>query len=244
MKGTKIFLSLAVCGLMVSGPVIAQDDDNHGLITVRTTKVKVGHGGEYRELLGQLAAARKAAGHSGTTNWQIIRGPVSTFYSVTSADNYAVYDEPFDSGMSDTDWQRWLGRVSDLIERTTVTTLETHGELSIPADPGSAPNMVLLRFTTLTPGNNGEHHDWLAKSLVPAFKEGDHKGWSVSKVELGDDVNTWVSSTRVDSWKQLDGPGPFSHMSERARNNLFEDYNERVHSSRVELIRFLPELSY
>ena len=243
MKSPKILLSLSACVLAFSGTAIAQDDD-HGLITVRTTTVKVGAGLEYQELQGKLAAARKAAGHKGVDVWQVIRGPAATFYSVTSADNHEEMGKPFDSGMSDTDWQRWLTRMSDIIVHSRLTTLRTHGELAFAVNPGSAPNMVMLRFSTLKPGTGGDHHEWLANSLVPAMKEGNAKAWSVSNVTMGDDVNTWISSTRLDSWEQMDGPGPFGHMSERARNNMLEDYTERLQSSRVEVIRHLPDLSY
>jgi hypothetical protein len=243
MKYVKILVSFAACMLAFAGPAHAQDD-SHGLITVRTTKVKMGRGDEYRELLAKLAASRKAAGHSGVTGWQVIRGPASTYYTVSSAENYAAFDEPFDSGMSEADWERWLSRITDVIEHSTLAILQTHGELSIPADPDSAPNMVMLRFSVLRPGNNSEHHEWLEKTLVPAMQGGNRKGWNISRVMIGDDVNTWVSSLRVDSWEQLDGPGPFAHMSERQRENMLEDYSERLQSSRTEMIRFLPELSY
>lgn len=243
MKSMKILLSLCACVLAFAGTTYAQDDE-HGVMTVRTTKVKVGKGAEYRELLGKLAASRKAAGHSGVTVWEVVRGPASTFYTVASADNHAQYDKPYDSGMSDAEWERWLSRITEIVEHSNLTTMQTHSELAIPADPESAPNLVLLRFTTLTPGNNDEHHEWLEETLVPAMKGGTQKGWSVSKVTMGDNPNTWISSRRLDSWEQLDGPGPFAHMSERQRNNMLDDYNERVQATRVEMIRFLPELSY
>ena len=84
MKLSKILLSLSACVLAFSGTAIAQDDD-HGLITVRTTTVKVGAGQEYQELQGKLAAARKAAGHKGVDVWQVIRGPAATLYSLPAA---------------------------------------------------------------------------------------------------------------------------------------------------------------
>jgi hypothetical protein len=243
MKISKIFLPIAAAVLAFSGSAIAQDDD-HGLITVRTTTVKVGKGPEYRELIGKLAAARKAAGHSGVAFYAVVRGPTSTFYTVTTTDNYAAFDQSYDSGMSDGEWQRWLGRLSNVVDHSVLTTLRTHGELGIPADDGSAPGLLQLRFTVVEPGTGGEHHEWLADTLLPAMREGGQKGYNVSDVRLGDDVNTWISARRLDSWAQLDQPGPFAHMSERARNNMFEDYNDRVVSSRVEIVRFVPELSY
>jgi len=243
MKIPKMLLALAASVLAISGTAIAQDDD-HGLYTVRATTVIPGKGQEYQELMAKLATSRKAAGHSGVNMWQVVRGPASTFYTVTDAEKYADLAGPFDSGMSDGDWQRWLSRIVDVIDHSVVTTLRTHGELAITAESGGAPNMVLLRYSVLKPGTGDDHHEWLGESLVPALKAGNGRGWSVSDVRLGEDVNTWISATRIDSWEQMDGPGPLSHMSERARNNLLDDYFERVESSRTELIRHLPDLSY
>lgn len=243
MKIQKILLALAAAVLAISGTAVAQDDD-HGLITVRATTVKTGKGLEYQEQLAKLAASRKAAGHTGVNVWQVVRGPSSTFYSVTNAENYADFAGPFDSGMSPADWQRWLSRMAGIVDHSTVTTLRTHGELAIAAESGGAPNMVLLRYSVVEPGTGDDHHEWLENSLVPAFKEGGRTGWTVSDVRLGEDVNTWISATRIDSWEEMDGPGAFAHMSERARNNLLEDYFERVESARTELIRHLPDLSY
>ena len=244
MKITKILLSLTACMLAFPGTTIAQDDDTHGLMTVRVTTVKPGHDREYRELQGQLAASRKAAGHSGVTVYRVIRGPLSTYYSVRATATHAENDASFDSGMSEGDWQRWVVRITDLIDHSRLTTLRTHGELLIPAEPGSAPNMVSLRFTTLKAGTGGAHHDWLKSALLPALNGGDHKGFNVSNVIMGDDVSTWVTATRIDSWGQLDGPGQFAHMSESDRQSLFAEYAERAQSARVELLRFIPELSY
>jgi hypothetical protein len=47
-------MAFAACVLAFSGAAIAQDDD-HGLITVRTTTVKIGAGLEYQELQAKLA---------------------------------------------------------------------------------------------------------------------------------------------------------------------------------------------
>lgn len=243
MRISRILLPIAAVLLAFSGTAIAQDD-GHGLMTVRTTTVKAGKGPEYQELMGKLAAARKAAGYSGVTSWQVVRGPASTFYTVTAAQKYADLGGPFDSGMSDGDWQRWVARITELVASSNLTTLRTHRDLAIAATSDSAPNLVMLRYSTLKPGNAEAHHEWLEKSLVPALKAGGSNGWNVSDVRMGDNTNTWISSTRIDSWAQLDGPGPLTHLSDRARRNLLEDYNERLESSRVEVIRFVPELSY
>ncbi len=243
MKIRKVALLLATASLTVTGPVTAQESES-GYITVRTTVVKAGHAPEYAEMLGKLAESRSAVGHNGVNVWQMVRGPVSTFYIVSAHDTMAEAGEPFESGMNAADWQQWLNRVGTLIDHSTLTTLRTHPALSIPAEDDSSPNMMVLRYRNLKPGNNVEYHGWLEEKLVPALIEGGAKGWNVSKVVMGDDPNTWVSARRIDSWEQLDEPGPLAYMSERRRGALFEEASEMTASNRVELIRHRPELSY
>ena len=133
----KLFLALAGLMLAVSGTAVAQDDE-HGLINVRTTVVKPGTAPEYLEVMSQLAASRSAAGHSGVDMWQVVRGPVGTFYSVTYIDSYSVFDTAFDSGMSEGDWARWIGRITAVIDHSVLTTLRTHPELArVPMERGA-----------------------------------------------------------------------------------------------------------
>ena len=243
MKRTRITLLLATIALMVAGPVTGQESEN-GYITVRTAVVKTGHAPEFAEMLEKLAATRSAAGHNGVNVWQMVRGPMSTFYIVEPHGTMSEAGVPFESGMSDADWQQWLGRTGSLIDHSTLTTLRTHPALSIPADEDAAPNMMVLRYRTLKPGNNADYHGWLEEKLVPALTEGGMKGWTVSKVVMGDDPNTWVSARRIKSWEQLDEPGALAYMSERRRNALLGEANAMTASNRIELIRHRPELSY
>ena len=244
MKFPKMVLSLSVFMLALPGVAMAQDDDGHGLISVRTTTVKPGKAMEYREMLAKLSASRKAAGHSGVAVYQVVRGPASTFYQVTQIDSYSEFDRPFDSGMGEGDWQRWVGNVTDMIDHSIVTTLRTHDEMAIVPDDASPPGLVQLRFTEIAPGMYADQHEWLEEKLVPVLREGGTTSWTVSDVRQGDNVNLWISARRISSWAEMDGPGPIAHLSDRQRDNLFDDYFERLRSSRVEIIRFIPELSY
>ena len=179
MKRKFIAAILMAVPLAWSGIVVAQDDD-HGYITVRATQVKTGHGADYRKMLGKLAASRKAKGHSGVNVFQSIRGPVSTYYIVTTHDTMAEVGVPFDSGMSEEDWSQWLQEMATHIETSQLTTLETHPDLAILPAEDSTPNMVVLRSRVLKPGNNAAYHDIIEERLMPALKAGGSKGWNAT----------------------------------------------------------------
>ncbi|MDX1481872.1 MAG: hypothetical protein R3315_09360 [Woeseiaceae bacterium] len=243
MKIITIAIALTAATLIFSAPAASQDNET-GFITVRSTVVRTEHMGEYTELLAKLADSRKAAGLNGRNVWQVVRGPVSTFYIVTAHDSMAEAGEPFDSGMSDADWQRWVGRITSVIDHSTLTTLRTHPSLAISADADAPPNMMLLRYTTLKPGYNQAYQTWVGEKLVPALAEGGLKGWTISKVMYGDNPNTWISARRIDSWEQLDEPNPLAYMSERRRDALLGEARDMLAANRLELIRHRPELSY
>lgn len=244
MKRKIMAVILMAVPLAWSGIVVAQDDDDHGYITVRATQVKTGHGAEYRKMLGKLAASRQAKGHTGVNVFQSIRGPVSTYYIVTNHDTMAEVGVPFDSGMAEEDWSQWLQDMATHIEASQLTTLETHPDLAILPAEDSTPNMVILRTRVLKPGHNAAYHDIIEERLMPALKAGGSKGWNVSKVVMGDNPNTWFSAARVESWEQLDQPGALASMDAQARTNMFDEMNAMTVSNRTELLRWIPELSY
>ncbi|MEM9335707.1 MAG: hypothetical protein AAGA33_12735 [Pseudomonadota bacterium] len=243
MKLKEAALLLAGLSLLFAGSAATQEQEN-GYLTVRTVVVKTGHGPEFTELLGKLGEKRSAAGHNGVNVWEMVRGPMATYYIVENHDTMADAGQPFESGMSEADWQQWVGRITSVVDHSTLTTLRTHPALAIPAEEDSPPNMMVLRYRTLKPGSNAAYHTWLEDKLVPALIEGGMKGWNISKVAMGEDPNTWISARRIDSWEQLDEPPPLAYMNQRRRAALLQDADQMTVSNRMELIRHRPELSY
>ena len=240
-----VFTILATAGACtgLSLQAVAQDDD-HGVISVRITKVKSGKGAEWVELQKQLVASRKAAGAPSRQVWQVVRGPTNTYQSVAFHDNFASLDQAFDSGMDDADWARWLNRIGEVTESTQVIMLRQHTDLSIPPEEGSERKMLVLRYRTVGQGQNDDYHDWLESNLVPALKEGGVTGVNFARVVAGDDNNMWVSASRIDSYSYYDAPGPFDGKSDRQVNSIMGDGNDMVRQARNEVLRYRADLSY
>lgn len=239
-SGVWLMLALAVG---FSTPLQAQDDD-HGVINVRITKVKAGKVPEYLDLQHKLMESRKAAGEPGRGLWQVVRGPTNTFQSVSFHDNFAELDKPFNSGMEAAEWARWLSRIGDVIDSAQTVILRTHRDLAIPAAEGTVPKMLMLRYRQIGAGQSDEYHDWVRDKLVPALKEGGVEGVNFAQVVAGDDNNMWISASRVDNYAALDGPGPFAGKSERQIDGIMRDGNSMMLNSQNVLMRYRPDLSY
>jgi hypothetical protein len=220
----------------------AQEDPG-GLISVRIIQVKAGRTREFIELQRQHVAARIVAGMEGRGVWRVAHGNINTFQVVTFADNFAHLDEQNEPPMNAGDWARWVNRVTDVIQSTEFVTLRMHPDLAIPAAEGIVPNLLVLRYRTVSQGQNTRYHEWMKDKLVPGLRNGGVTGFSAQQVVSGENPNMWVTASQIDSWAEMDGPGPFAELSDRQRGNLFEDGNAMVKDARNEVLRYLADLS-
>ncbi len=246
MKIKRLLFTISAATMVFAGLSLeaTAQDDGPGVISVRIAHVKSGRVAEWVELQKQLSDARKAAGAPSRTIWQVVRGPTNTFQTVSFYDNFAALDQPFNSGMEPADWARWLGRIGEVTDHSQLVLLRFYPGLGIPAEEGSEPKMLVLRYRTVGAGQNDEYQDWIEDKLVPALKEGGVTGVSFARVLAGDDSNTWVSASRIDSYSTYDEPGPFDGKSDRQIDAIMKGANEIVRESRNEILRYRADLSY
>jgi hypothetical protein len=198
---------------------------------------------EYVALQKQLTAALKADGRPGRSVWQEIRGDLGTFHQVSSLENYAVNDEPFDPPMGDDAWAEWVAGITDATQSSSRMVLRTHPEYATASGDGREPNLLYLRYRTVGPGKMDAYHDWVENDLSPALKEG---GADVvwSHIVIGGNNRTWIGATYLDNWAQMDGAGPLAHMSESEIDALLGPADEMVVASENRLLRYRDDLSF
>ncbi len=235
---------LAIAFVVAFAPtqVVAQDNDRT-YIQVRTAHVKGGMFDEWVALQKQLTEAMKADGRPGRTVWQEIRGDLGTFHTVTSLDNFAANDEPFDPPMDDDAWEEWVDAITSATHSSTRLILRTHPEWSTAPNSDAEPNLLYLRYRTVGQGQMGAYHDWVKNSLAPALKKGG-ADVTFSHVALGGNNRTWISATYLENWAAMDGEGPFTHMSDNAINGMLGAANHMVVESENRLLQYRADLSY
>jgi hypothetical protein len=235
-------LAIAFVVSFAPEPVVAQDDERT-YIQVRTVHVKGGMFSEYVELQKQLTEALKADGRPGRDAWQEIRGDLGTFHFVTPLERFGDMDTPFDPPMDDDAWQEWLAGITNATDSSTRTILRTHPEFSTGSPEDRELNLAYLRYRTVGQGKMDDYHDWVENSLSPALMKGG-ADVNFSHIVLGGNNRTWISATFLDNWAEMDGPGPFSDMSESQVDALLGPAADMVVASENRLLRYRDDLSY
>jgi hypothetical protein len=222
--------------------VVAQDD-GPGYLQVRTMVVKTDKVPEFMELQAEFAEAAKAAGMS-RQFWSEVRGNGNTYHSVSPLNKLADIDEEFQPPMESEAWQKWIAGFSAAVASTTFQVLQVQPGWNIPAAEGADNPFMLLRTTTVAPGSSGARRAWIENDLIPAIREGGFQGFSVSRVRMGGNPDTWMSATRHPNWAAMEAPGFFSYMSDEDRNTMFENNKSTNVSSDIKILRLRADLSY
>ncbi len=235
---------LAVTFMVAFAPTqVAAQDSDRTYIQVRTAHVKGGMFDEYVALQKQLTEALKADGRPGRTVWQEVRGDLRTFHSVSSLDNFAANDEPFEPPMDEDAWAEWVAAIRNTTDSSTLMILRTHPEYSTASAEGRERNLLYLRYRTVDQGKMDDYHDWVENHLSPALKKGGADvTWS--HVVLGGNNRTWINATYLDNWAAMDGEGPFADMSEEEIDALLSPSGKMVVESENRLLRYRADLSY
>ena len=229
----------------LGAPLLASSqDEDRTWLQVRTVHVKPDRFDEFVDLHIQLTAALTAAGKTGRSVWQEIRGDLSTFHIVDSIDNLSELDEPFEPVMEDEEWAAWVSAIWDLTDSSTRTILRSHREWSIPADEDSEPGLLVLRSTTVAPSRMGDYHGWIQDQLVPALKKGGAQGVSFNHTAFGGARNVWVIGTRIPNWAALQRRrGSLAYMSNEDYIALMAPLEEMVTASDLRILRYRADLS-
>jgi hypothetical protein len=234
---------LTALSMLIPLTASAQDADI-SYNQVRTVHVKASKVGEFIELQEQFKAALEAAGRPGRSVWQEIRGAQNVFHLVVQADNLTSLDTQFERPMEEGVWGEWASALGDTISSSTRVITRRYPALSIPREEDTAPSMLVLRSTTVAPGKGLAYRNWQRDHLVPALKAGGATGRGFSKVVYGGNTDRYISTSLVDNWAALDGPGPLASMSADDRNAMFAAQDDAVWESDVRVLRFRGDLSH
>ena len=236
-------LLLATMSMLIPLTASAQDADV-SYNQVRTVHVKASKVGEFIELQEQFKAAVEAAGRPGRSVWQEIRGEQNVFHLVVQADNLASFDTQFERPMEGAAWGNWASALGETIASSTRVITRRYPALSIPRDGDGAPSMLVLRSTTVAPGQGFAYRNWQRDHLVPALKAGGATGRGFSKVVYGGNTDRYISTSLVDNWAALDGRGPLASMSDEDRNAMFAASDATVWETDIRILRFREDLSH
>lgn len=243
MKNTlsKIVL-IASLAIPFNGSLWAQESDP--LLNVVIVKVIPGKSGEFEDLQRELTEATKKAGGNARHIWQESRGDTNTYHIVSYAENFAQYDESTEPALGEVGMARWIYRIQGTIDKREVVTSQTYPELEIKNDDDYEMKYVVLLKRTVAPGSHAAYGEWLKEKLVPLLRENGVKGCSVFRVAQGGDTNQWTLARFVDSWAELDEPGPLGGMDDEERSEFLKLPHSVNRGSENLMLRYRPSLSF
>lgn len=244
---TRKIMIIVLAAILSCGPTLtanAQDDDRTWL-QVRTVQVKTDRMGDFIDLQKALVEASVDAGRPGRSVWREVRGDTATFHFVTSADNMAELDEPFDPPMDDDDWSDWVDDIMETTRHISRQILRSHREWTLPPTDDSDPDLLLLRTIDVKSGSMADFHVWIRDRLLPALKSGNAGGITFNHVAFGGDTSTWIIGARVPDWAALQSRrGNLAHMNDFEYGSLMRSMAAMTEGAELRVLRYQPELSW
>jgi hypothetical protein len=238
--------TLLLAAALLLPAIAGAQDENEGLplVSVRTVTVKADSGDIWIEQQGQLAAAHRERGDPSRHVWQEISGDLDTFHIVTFSEGFGGGGGPNEDPPMGDAQEDWVAKISPTVASRSTLIMRHYPEHSIAPEADSEQSLLILRYTTLAPGNNADYSRWLGEKLVPALKAGGATGVNFSRVVFGGDTNRWVSGSRIENMDALNGPRPLNSLSDEERDELFAGLGDMVWESESRILRYRADLSH
>jgi hypothetical protein len=235
---SRITLFLVSLSLLICAQSSVAQEEAPGLLDLRIVTVKPNRIAEWVELQHELNAAREEAGMTARTFMQVAIGDLDTFYIATPIEQLGGGEPERPPGEA----AQWAARVNDCLVSRSNLVLQTHPGVGIAPVEGKQYDFAIVRAQTAAPGRNDDVYDWYAERLYPRLREVGGGASFLSRIVRGGNTRTWYSVSLVESWDELNAPGPFAG-DERQDQDMFEDFGPMVDVSENILLRRRHDLS-
>ena len=141
---------LLFAAMVIPEYVAAQDDEGPQWLSVRRVTTHAGGLQTWVEQQRQMAERRKEVGAGTRHVWQEIEGDIDTFHIVTFPESFAGRDTPPDEPLMGDAQAEWAEKIGPTIDSRSTMILRNYPELSIAPEEGSEPNLLSLRYHTLS----------------------------------------------------------------------------------------------
>jgi hypothetical protein len=177
------------------------------LIALNFLVIKPGMGLEWQEFRKSetLPAARKG----GVTDQEVwntaIFGEGGGYVLVTPIESLAQYDgsSPMLKALGQEGSRAHAAKAARFTERAHSIAIETRPDLSIAPSPGSEPKLAVVTTSTIAGGRDDEYENFVRTAVLPAIKKASPKGYLVSRVVYGGNLNQYMSVVLLDSFADL-----------------------------------------
>jgi hypothetical protein len=197
---------------------------------------------EFRKSEG-LPALRKA-GVKEQEVWNTANFGEGSYVLVTPIESLAQYDgsSPILRALGQEGARDYMAKRARFTERAHTVAIETRPDLSIEPSPGSEPKLGIVTTTTIAGGRDDEYENFVRTAVLPAIKKASPKGYLVSRVVYGGNLNQYMSLVLLDNFADLQR-WRAAFAKESATAKLAAKSVGIVTSRENAVYRFVPELS-
>ena len=217
------WVAAGLLAVVTMAPVAAQEGGLPPWLDVVVLQVEGGQAAAFEDLLKDFMEARQAAGLPAGQVFQVVIGHPNEYHLVTPVQSITE-SETTPIPMAEADAALWIARITDKIDSVRFSYAVTFPEHSVQA-PANAPdaNMMVLRKIVVASGRQADYESWVADQYMPAFRQTDPLGHTMSHSIYGDSMRNYYHAYPLAGWEDLGTPDPLIEiLGQRRYDQVFE----------------------
>ena len=187
----------------ISSPMVMAQEDTPEFIDFRIQTVKMDQVARWQGLRKEMSETLKEAGVPFYHVFQRVRGPLTTYVTVSPAGTIGEPAMTFGEQPELNIPAHWIDAMWSTLESQTLITLRTYPDLATNPDAGHpGENFVHVRILTAAMGKNADLEAWLRDDIVPALREAGAGDVRIAQVVLGGSPRSWSIWSFVPGWPE------------------------------------------
>lgn len=242
-KANQGFVAMAVCALLLTGSAWAQDAGQPGWLDVVVIQVKGGMALDFEDRVRELQAARAAADMPPMLIASVARGHPNEYHLVSEVPSLEQANSA-PPPMEPAEFAAWVARITSAVDSVHFFYAMTYPQHGIEGNQGGqAPQLLSLRKTRVVSGKQEEYEDWIANEFMPAFRQTNPLGHTMSRGVLGDSDQHFYHAVPVANWAAFDAGDPLAEvLGERRMAQMLDGLDGIVESSEVIVLTLRNDL--
>lgn len=222
-------------------PVFAQDVAPAWLQVV-IVQVKPGQAPDFEDRIRELMQARQDAGLALGNVFEVAAGSPGEYHIVAPMVSMAELDNPTPP-MAPPEMAVWTNRVLQHVESTHWFYARIYPEHGIQNDAGANANLLILQSNRVVAGKQAEYQEWVAQYMMPAARESNMLGHTLSQGVFGDSPQNFYHAMPVANWSAFDTPNPLlQSLGQRSFDQLMDRLDGVVESTALTVARVRSDL--
>lgn len=236
-------LGAALLAVGLSATAQAQNNGPAPWLHVVIVEVRGGQSAQFEDLLRDYLAAAQDAGNPPSQVFQVVLGHPNEYHIVTAVQSIEGYENmppPMPEAMA----ALWQSRITDTVHSVRffyAATFPDHG-VQAPAN-APQPSLLLLRKIKVDQGKEAAYESWVADQYMPAFRQTDPLGHTMSHSIYGDSILNYYHAYPLAGWADLEAPDPLIEVLGQRYDRVFGAIDDIVVEHEMVVARPRPDLT-